>query len=121
MKGTAAIYLALLVVLQPVLPFIEYAVFKEYIAENLCVEKEVVGSCCKGKCFLEEKVKEVNDQSAESENKPAQIKTDPSVFLLFQNLNQFSISSLDLNRIPFYTFGAYITYGKSVFHPPKNS
>ncbi|MFZ4583240.1 MAG: hypothetical protein ACOYM7_11385 [Paludibacter sp.] len=43
------------------IPYIEYALFKEYIAENLCENKEVPESCCEGKCFMEKQVKQVNE------------------------------------------------------------
>lgn len=120
-RGAASIYLALLVVLQPVLPFIEYAAFQDYIAENLCVEREVVGSCCKGKCFLEEKVQEANNESPESKNKSSRIKIDPSVYLLFQNVNQEHKTVFMNKNSFFYSLSSYSFYGESVFHPPQKT
>ena len=42
------------------IPYIEYAIFKPYIAKNLCVNKDKPRSCCEGKCFREKQVKQVN-------------------------------------------------------------
>lgn len=40
------------------MPYIEYSLFKGYIAKNLCVKKEEKGNCCQGKCFLQKQIKE---------------------------------------------------------------
>jgi hypothetical protein len=42
------------------IPYIEYAIFKPYIAKNLCVNKDKPRSCCEGKCFREKQLKQVN-------------------------------------------------------------
>lgn len=47
------------------IPYIQYAIFKEYIAENLCVNKDKPASCCEGKCFREKQVKVVNEADQE--------------------------------------------------------
>lgn len=47
------------------IPYIQYAIFKDYIAENLCVNKDKPASCCDGKCFREKQVKVVNEADQE--------------------------------------------------------
>jgi hypothetical protein len=42
------------------IPYIEYAIFKTYIAKNLCVNKDKPHSCCEGKCFREKQLKQIN-------------------------------------------------------------
>lgn len=37
---------------RPLFPFIEYAIDKEYIAKNICINKGILGNCCQGKCYL---------------------------------------------------------------------
>jgi hypothetical protein len=49
------------------LPYLEYVVFKSYIAKNLCVNKNTPKSCCQGKCFREKQLKIVNS-THETEN-----------------------------------------------------
>jgi hypothetical protein len=65
------------------LPHIEYNLFKNYIAENLCVKKNEANNCCQGKCFLEKQiglVNEADNQSANpTEKKPIQLETDDYV------------------------------------------
>lgn len=48
---------------QPVLPMIEYFVFKESIIEFLCNERDVPGSDCQGMCYLKSQIeKQENDE-----------------------------------------------------------
>lgn len=120
-RGILSIYLALLIFLQPLLPFIEYAVFKDYIADNLCINRFEENSCCKGKCFLEEKVKEANDQKPESENKNLTIKSDPLVFILEKPKLHLSISKTLKSSIFHYENHYAFAMQVAVFHPPQFS
>ena len=47
------------------IPYIQYVIFKDYIAENLCINKDKPASCCEGKCFREKQVKVVNEADQE--------------------------------------------------------
>ena len=47
------------------IPYIQYAIFKEYIAENLCVNKDKPQSCCEGKCFRDKQVKVASEVEQE--------------------------------------------------------
>ena len=38
--------------IQPVLPMLEYQLFKDYITENLCEERSIEESDCEGMCYL---------------------------------------------------------------------
>jgi hypothetical protein len=50
------------------LPYIEYNLFKNYIAENLCVKKNEANNCCQGKCFLEKQIGLLNEADEQSAN-----------------------------------------------------
>jgi len=50
------------------IPRVEYSIFKDYIAKNLCVKKEIKNNCCQGKCFLEKQIKAVNENKNENTN-----------------------------------------------------
>jgi hypothetical protein len=39
-------------IIRPTLPVVDYFVNFDYIAEVLCLKKEVPESCCNGKCYL---------------------------------------------------------------------
>ena len=62
------------------LPYLEYAIFKSYIVKNLCVNKNNPRSCCQGKCFRENQIKQINEtheivnSNQKTSNKNPQIK-----------------------------------------------
>lgn len=62
------------------LPYVQYALFKSYIAENLCARRAEANSCCQGKCFLEKQISladEADDDLANpSEKKQVNPETD---------------------------------------------
>lgn len=50
------------------IPQIQYFLFKDYIARNLCVKKDIKNNCCQGKCFLEKQLKAVDESTTENSN-----------------------------------------------------
>jgi hypothetical protein len=52
----------------PVIPIVDYLINKEYIAKNLCVNRDKPKSCCKGKCHLLKQLKKTSTNT-ENENK----------------------------------------------------
>jgi hypothetical protein len=69
----------------PAIPVIDYLINKEYIAKNLCVNKDKPKSCCKGKCHM---VKQLQKATKNSETDPR--NTNNRVQL--KELNEFIIS-----------------------------
>ena len=47
--------------IRPVAPYFNYLLNKEYIAKNLCVNKDKPESHCEGKCHLVKELKKVNN------------------------------------------------------------
>ncbi|MDR0543567.1 MAG: hypothetical protein LBH19_15340 [Dysgonamonadaceae bacterium] len=84
-RFSAAILLAIMVlnICKYQMPYIEYSLFKNYIAENVCVKKNEPNNCCKGKCYLEKQIQAVseteNDLNIPVEKK--QISSDTSDYI----------------------------------------
>jgi hypothetical protein len=55
------VFLHVLLIAKPFIPFIEYSLFKDYIAEFLCINKQKPQMHCDGKCYLNEQLKKAND------------------------------------------------------------
>ena len=49
-------------------PQVQYRIFKDYIAKNLCENKDKPNSCCHGKCFLKKQLKLADESSSNNEN-----------------------------------------------------
>ncbi len=101
--------------LQKTLVFTFYELEKDYVIEQLCINKDVPGSCCKGKCFIE---KQTSEKEAEGIiiNVLKNIKEEFFFdhFTFKQELN----SNL---KIKFNTEQIINTssYHHSIFHPPS--
>ncbi len=47
--------------LTPAIPVVDYLLNRDYIAKNLCVNKDKPKSCCKGKCHLVKQLNKTNN------------------------------------------------------------
>jgi len=105
------------------IPYIQYAVFKTYIAKNLCVNRDKPKSCCEGKCFREKQIKivaETNESQSSTENNKNKIPQNKEVkeFLPSQN----KIPKVEEKKYSnFVSQKTIITtrYVSAVFVPPK--
>jgi len=106
--------------IRPVLPFIEYAIFKDYIAKNLCINKDKPQNCCQGKCYLGEQLKknaETQDPNTGNNKKiiPSQIVEDhmPSKGVITIPIESKTI------LISGYSIRIIDSFISSFFVPPK--
>lgn len=97
---------------------INFQLNREYIAKNLCVKKNEVNNCCKGKCHLQKQL-ENEDKKLPSSNDSTKEKTETELFAqdhltLHWQGNRFmrTINTPCLYRVPKGWRG-------SVFQPPR--
>ncbi|GGF45557.1 hypothetical protein GCM10011339_37550 [Echinicola rosea] len=99
----------------------DYVLNKEYIAENLCINRDKPEMNCDGKCFLAEKLQEAQDQK---EQQPGGIdfSRDFGIYILQDNHFGFQQTPIPLN-LPkaFYQGGKYFNTTTDIFHPPKDA
>jgi hypothetical protein len=99
---------------------LSFRVNQEFIAQNLCVQKEVEDNCCKGSCQLK---KQLTDDDNKSESIPFQNFKDKLEVLLFcDTKNPFSFEQCLSNHtfhLPL-SFPLYLSEG-SVSHPPPKA
>jgi hypothetical protein len=105
------------------IPYIQYAIFKSYIAKNLCVNRDKPKSCCEGKCFREKQVKILNETSdTETTKESNTTKIPPS-----KEVKEFLPTQNILPPVPESSFSNHqrteisITsrYISAIFVPPK--
>jgi len=77
-----SLILSVMIVMQPVVPFLEYYTFKTYIIKNLCVNRDKPDSCCQGKCYLQKQLKEASPDDMQKEKAPVKTKTKNLEFKL---------------------------------------
>jgi len=104
----------------PVLPVIDYLINNDYIAKNLCINKDKPKSCCKGKCHMVKQLQKTNpnsDNDTKNTNKRVQLK----------ELNDFIVNNpcrlrLEITSVYYqkYFISTYLELaGSAVFVPPK--
>lgn len=109
-------------IIVPIVPVIDYLINKDYIAKNLCVNKDKPKSCCKGKCHMIKELKKTNSTS-DSENRNSGKKTQ------LREVNEYLIcnsAKLSLFYRDFYYFMQKSSHFHSlsiaaVFVPPKTA
>lgn len=107
--------------LKPVFPVVDYVVNYEYIATELCVNKDKPEMQCNGKCqLMKELAKAAENEKPISQDKKTAI-TDVEI-LFFEAINSFSMETsycTSKKEMRFYYSNLY-TYLKSlsVFQPP---
>jgi hypothetical protein len=121
-RVNAILHLIILVfyISRPVIPYIQYALYKDYIAKNLCVNKDKPKSCCHGKCYLEKQLKkstETSDTEEKSSNKKISNK----------EVNEFIISHVSIPQLTEISLHQFINSETiivsqvvtAIFVPPK--
>jgi hypothetical protein len=103
--------------LSELLVYTAFKINQDYIAKNLCVEKDVVGSTCKGCCHL---TKKVNEQQEQKKDLPP-IQTEKPYINFCKQSGEFSLSvnrSKSLLRTPNQNEYHYLVH-QTIFHPPR--
>lgn len=115
-----AIVIALLFLLKPVFPVIEYLANYTYITKELCVNRAKPQMHCNGKCHL---MKELAKKAAE-ENPASEKKTGNEHYELFAVLEEeFCITTVSLtlyslcSYTPYQNFYSH-NYRSASFRPP---
>lgn len=119
----AYIHLVILVfyLIRPVLPYIEYAVNKEYIAKNLCINRDEPHSCCEGKCYLEKQVKKSSESNNDPNDKNSNKKVQNEEVKAFLSPH-FSIPNIfetNLTHLIHLESPVIARYVSAIFVPPK--
>ncbi len=116
-------FLAVLIlyVLRPVLPFVEYALNKDYIAKNLCVNRDKPKSCCQGKCHLNKQLAKSDESSdtAKSESSQKQHKTQIDEFLKTQLCIEGDFDAVAKSYPVFIQPQVPVRFASAIFVPPK--
>ncbi len=119
LKRLSSIFLILLIVCSTftrLFYFAGYELNKDYIAQNLCVNKNKPELHCNGKCFLSRKIAEA-EQKQQSQEK----KTQKDLFqqiMLTASLNIIFFNNVPLEHHFDYHNHYQANNYSSIFHPP---
>ena len=91
------------------IPYIQYDLFENYIAENLCVNRYDKNSCCHGKCFLEKQINAVNETdentaAGQTETKPVKCEIFDCIIINTLSLAQISSVKIQQSQLVIFHF-----------------
>lgn len=123
MKGLFAGILTILIFLgtfKEAAIYLSFKINQTYIAENLCVEKDIEESTCGGCCQLKEKIKETRQEDSKNLPERQREKTQPITFFvctkiddnLINKSKQMVQNSCTMNQYSFQ-------HCFDIFRPPK--
>lgn len=121
-KGSLRFFISIFIIftiaLRPVLPLINYAVNYDYIVKNLCENRNIPQSTCKGKCYVSKELAKTEKQSGNSQV----VKISGlDVFVSNDILSFLGQKGSDPEReIKYsdYINDHYSEYFARIFHPP---
>jgi hypothetical protein len=118
LKFFISIFIIFTIALRPVMPLINYAVNYDYIVKNLCENRNVPQSTCKGKCYVEKELSKTEKQSNTNQN----IKITGLDVFVSNEILSFSaktLSDLGIQDPHSHPIDFHISeYFSRIFHPP---
>jgi hypothetical protein len=112
-----------LVLLKPLFPFIDYAINKEYIAKNLCENRNKPKLNCNGKCHLMKQLKKASAETPTDGNTTKSSSSQEESCVHVASLFAFDSKVVNSQSTNFYirTFKSILpsNYLKDIFHPPQ--
>ncbi len=113
--------LALIMLLKPVLPVIDYVVNYEYISKVLCINKAKPKLQCNGKCHLMKELAKTSETETPISSNKKTVSRELEV-LFFEEINSFKITSIFFDKKQIvnnnYSDLYYYLNSDSVFRPP---
>jgi len=104
----------------PVLPVIDYLLHKDYIAKNLCVNRDKPKSCCNGKCHLVKQLQKTNqntENDTKNTSKKVQLK-EMNEFIL-DIPNHSYLETINIKYLVYNILESNHLAGSAIFVPPK--
>ncbi len=80
-----SITLAIILLINPFLPYLEYFAFKDYIIKNLCENKNKPELKCNGKCYLKKMITENHNIIKFKDNIPIKLNNNNIDYYLLKN------------------------------------
>ena len=112
-----------LVLVRPLFPFVDYAINKDYIAKNLCENRNKPKMNCNGKCHLMKQLKKANAENSNEGSTAKGSQNQEENIVHVSSYFQFKVETSKIKMANHYlnTFSNKLpsSYLADIFHPPK--
>jgi len=100
--------------------WVDFQLNQQYIAKNICVQKEVNDNCCKGSCQLIKKLNE-DEKNQGQQNEPSKPLKEIQLFINQEHEIQFSCPLTLERSYPKINICTYSKIILDIFHPPPQN
>lgn len=112
----------ILVLARPLLPLLDYAVNKDFIAKNLCENRKKPKMNCNGKCHLMKQLKKASNDTFPAQNNASKNSSQEENITHLAPYFNFDATlietSFDKNYLTYSTFLPKEDHS-DIFHPPQ--
>jgi hypothetical protein len=99
--------------------YMGFEINKQYIATELCVNRDKPEMHCNGKCYLMKKLKQAQEKEQKQERQSQKTQVQDAVIVSPLKFKRYAFSKVTLH-IPFST-GMPQSIKNSIFHPPQEA
>lgn len=100
-------------------PSLEYAINKDFITENLCVNKEKPSLNCEGKCYLKSETGKIATEESGKSVKVNTIKAE-EVPASAEDLTTSCTIGIEIKNHQFYLENYDLLFLREMFQPPQS-
>lgn len=110
----------LLYLFRPLLPYFDYIINRDYIIENLCIEKDKPENTCNGKCYLHEQLNKQSETPDATTNDKDKLVPDKRMDDHLQGSQTFS-GNFEYKAVVsrFYPVPGTTSFNSNIFVPPE--
>lgn len=105
---------------RPVMPYVNYAIHKDFISKHLCVKKNIPGNDCQGRCYLQKQLKKNSEQNNDGDNDQSRIRFDRPDDHMPVNNNSPVPEIKDFALFMDISYPAIPGFHDKIFVPPKD-
>lgn len=108
-------------IIYPLAVIVHFQLNKEYIAKNICIQREIKNNCCKGSCDLNEKLSIVQESDNNTQNIPVS-KTSKDSEILFLTIIrnwEFEVHGFQKSLLQNTSFTLQNGYNELIKPPPQ--
>lgn len=121
MKHLFPILILFMMVLRPVMPIVNYMVNYDFIAQNLCENRDKPEMSCNGKCYLSKELAKTTDTFPKQDNSKINIQILADSFVA-SDIFSFSELNIGFNEKPkqnsYLALCYHFSLNSNIFHPP---
>lgn len=118
--GFLGVVLMLMPILRPAAANIIYITLPEYVATQLCEQKDIPDNCCQGSCYVPSQIE--NGSDSDKEGWLAGILSleewQPMQIIMGVDLSQKSLFDLTASRLYSYSLAPLLGYADKLLRPP---